>query len=87
MLGGRRRTNSDRILSLEAATLEIYSLLLRYLDSHRRRISLFAAWEEINKRGFPFWCKGRAEPSLERCLHRGSTWLAEWRRNARVSVG
>ncbi|TYG96284.1 hypothetical protein ES288_A11G337500v1 [Gossypium darwinii] len=40
MLGGRRRTNSDRILSLEAATLEIYSLLLRYLDSHRRRISL-----------------------------------------------
>ncbi|TYI03268.1 hypothetical protein ES332_A11G325600v1 [Gossypium tomentosum] len=72
MLGGRRRTNSDRILSLEAATSEIY---------------LFAAWEEINKRGFPFWCKGRAEPSLERCLHRGSTWLAEWRRNARVSVG
>ncbi|TYI15489.1 hypothetical protein ES332_A08G189600v1 [Gossypium tomentosum] len=50
-------------------------------------IYLLAAWEEINKRGFPFWCKGRAEPSLERCLRRERTWLAEGRRGAKVSVG
>ncbi|TYH25189.1 hypothetical protein ES288_A03G149400v1 [Gossypium darwinii] len=45
----------------------------------------FWGWEEGQREGLSFWCKGQAEPTLERCLHQGHTWLTEGRRDARAS--
>ncbi|TYJ05820.1 hypothetical protein E1A91_A12G190500v1 [Gossypium mustelinum] len=42
-------------------------------------------WEQGQREGLPFWCKGQAEPTLERCWRRGRTWLVEGRYDARAS--